>query len=265
MGQLLIFALALALLASCGPESETDLVIDVPGDYATLSAAITDAPEGATIRVAPGTYAEMIVIERPLTVIAEQGNVELGGPAEGSVIGITDTNDVTIRGLTVVGGDIGISVRMSSGVTIAENLIVGSRYRGVEVLNGAADIIDNELRPAQEPYVIGIRVANALSWPKSHVSGNIIEDAGAYGIAVNFAKADVVDNTIQGGRRAGIAINEMSIANVADNTVSDAPRYGILITDMSHAVVTHNEVFRALEPIEIQYYSEVELADNRNE
>jgi nitrous oxidase accessory protein len=237
-------------------------VIDVPGDYETLSAAISAGPDGAIIRVAPGTYAEQIVIERPLTLIAEQGRAELRGLAAGSVIDIFDTNEVTIRGLTVVGGDIGISVRNSSGVTISQNLVLGSQYRGVQVLNGAANVSDNKIRPAQEPYVIGIRIANASTWPRSLVSGNVIEQVGAYGIAVNFAHATVVDNIVRGGQRAGIAINEMSTADVADNAVSDAPRYGILVTDMSHAVVTRNEVVGALEPIKLQYHSVAELADN---
>ena len=252
------------LLVACGRADQIGLVIHVPGEFATLSAAIAAAPEGASIRVAPGRYAEQIVIDRPLSIIAERGRVELHGMQEGSVIHIIDTHDVTIRGLVVVGGDIGISVISSSGVTIAENLVLGSRYRGVQVVNGAADVINNEIRPAREPFVIGIRIANASSWPRSIVSGNVVEHIGAYGITVNFADAAVVGNTIRGGRRAGIAINEMSTAEVTDNAVSEAPRYGILITDMSHAVVSHNEVVGALEPIKLQYNSEAEIVDNRH-
>ena len=252
------------LLAACGRVDQIDLVIEVPGDFATLAAAIAEAPDGAAIHVAPGRYPEQIIIERPISIIADQGRVELGGPAEGSVIYIAETHHVTIRGLTVMGGDIGISIFASSDVIIAENSILGSRYRGVQVLNGSAYIIDNEIRPAFEPYVIGIRVANASSWPRSLISGNIVDHVGAYGIAINFAGADIEDNIIRGGQRAGIAINEMSIADVTNNAVSNAPRYGILITDMSHAVVTSNQVVGALEPIKLQYHAEAELKDNQH-
>lgn len=260
----LFYLLILPLLVSCSPEP-ADRVIDAPSGFETLAAAIAVAPAGSTIYVTPGTYAEALVIDQPLSIRADQGQVELVAPADGPVIQIINTNDVTISGLTIIGGDIGIAVRESSSITITQNLIVESRYRGIEVLNAAADVIDNEIRPAQGPYVIGIRIANASTWPRSSIARNVVEHNGAYGIAVNFANATVNDNIVRGGQRAGIAINEMSTAGVANNFISAAPRYGILITDMSHAVVTHNEVVGALEPIKLQYHSEAELVDNRHQ
>ncbi|MCZ6518426.1 MAG: right-handed parallel beta-helix repeat-containing protein [Actinobacteria bacterium] len=259
-----IAALAL-LFGACSAEIPPAPVIAVPGDYPTLAAAIHEAPDGATIRLAPGRYVEQVVIDRPVTILAEPGTVELVGIPGSTVITIAGTTGVTLQGLTIVGGDTGVAVMHSSDVTIADNIIVESGYRGVDVVSAAATVIGNQIKPAPGPYVIGIRVANATSWPDSVISSNVVDHAGGYGIAVNFANAMVKSNDVIGGNRAGIAINEMSLADVLGNTVNEAPRYGILVHDMSHAVVTDNRIVGAEEPIKLTFHSTAELSGNETD
>ena len=43
----------------------------VPYDYSTISQAVTAAREGDTVRVAPGTYKEKLVLERSINLIGE--------------------------------------------------------------------------------------------------------------------------------------------------------------------------------------------------
>ena len=254
------------LLTSCSVGSRTHQVIEVPGDYPTLSAAILEALDGATITLAPGRYVEQVVIDRPLSiVVGEPGSAQIGGVRGGAVISIRGTTDVTIRGLTIVGGDIGISVMQSADITIADNVITGSSHRGIDVVYGAATVTGNRIQPAPGPYVIGIRVANASSWPESVISDNVIDHAGGYGIAVNFANVTVDGNNVVGGDQAGIAINEMSNARVFGNAISEASRYGILVHDMSHAVVTENVISGSDEPIKLTYHSTVELSGNETD
>ena len=258
----LVIAIAL-LAAACSPAVSTESAeIAVPGDYPTLAAAIEGAPDGATIRLATGQYEEEIVVTRPLTIVGDGAAAQIVGTPGSSVISIVGTDGVTIQGLTIIGGERGISVSESSNVTIADNIITGSGYRGIDVVTAAATVTGNEVRPAPGPYVIGIRVANATTWPDSLISGNVVERAGGYGITVNFAKAIVEGNEVTGGATAGIAINEMSAADVLGNTVTDAPRYGILIHDMSHASVIDNRIAGAEEPIKLTYHSTVELNGN---
>lgn len=227
-----------------------------------MSEAVDAAPDGATIRLAPGLYQEQVAVDRPLTLVAEPGSARIVGVPGLPVITILGTNDVTIQGLTIVGGETGIEVKESSDVVIDGNQILDSSYRGVDVVSSAATVIRNEIRPAPGPYVIGIRLANATLWPESVISDNVVEHAGGYGIAVNFANATVDGNEVFGGDRAGIAINEMSHADVFGNTVNDAPRYGILVHDMSHAVVTDNVISGAGEPIKLIYHSTADLSGN---
>jgi parallel beta-helix repeat protein len=253
------------LLTSCSVGSPAHQVIEVPGDYPTLSAAILEAQDGATIALAPGRYVETLTIERPVSIVAEPGSVELVGIPGAAVISISGTTGVTIQGLAIVGGDIGISVMQSADITIADNVIIGSSHRGIDVVYGAATVTGNRIQPAPGPYVIGIRVANASAWPESVISDNVIDHAGGYGIAVNFANVTVHDNDVVGGDRAGIAINEMSNARVSGNAISEASRYGILVHDMSHAVVTENVISGSDEPIKLTYHSTVDLSGNETD
>ncbi len=253
------------LLTSCSVGFRTHQVIEVPGDYPTLSAAILEARDGATISLAPGRYVETLTIERPVSIVAEPGSVELVGIPGAAVISIRGTTGVTIQGLAIVGGDIGISVMQSADITIADNVITGSSHRGIDVVYGAATVTGNRIQPAPGPYVIGIRVANASSWPESVISDNVIDHAGGYGIAVNFAKVTVDGNDVVGGDQAGIAINEMSDARVSGNAISEASRYGILVHDMSHAVITENVISGSDEPIKLTYHSTVDLSGNETD
>ena len=215
------------------------------------------APTGATVRIPAGRYVENITIDRPMALVAELGDVHLTGH-----ISITDVSDATVEGFVVHADSTAISVRNSDDVRIAGNEILGAGYRGIHALNSSVEIVDNEIRGANGPYLIGIHVANATTLPPSVIAGNTVDQLGAYGIAVNLAHAEVRGNIVRGGDRAGLAVNEMSTAEVRDNTVSDAPRYGILVTDMSHADVTDNIVSGAREPIMLQYHSTAHLDGN---
>ena len=260
-----VFSALAVFVVGCSSGSVTADVVEVPSQYPTVAEAIRQAPDGATIRLAPGRYFEQVTISRPVSIVAEPDTVEIVGDPGSTVVSVTGTTGVTIRGLTIVGGASGILVMESSGVIISGNFITGSEYRGVDVVFGSARVTGNQITPAPGPYVIGIRVANSASWPESVISGNVVDHAGGYGIAVNFASATIDGNAITGGERAGIAVNEMSRAEVLGNTVNGASRYGILIHDMSHAVVSDNLIIGAEEPIKLTYHSTAELSGNESE
>lgn len=226
--------------------------------YETIAEAVAAAPTGGTVRIPAGRYAESVTIDRPMTLVAEPGGVHLTGQ-----ISVVDASGVIVEGFAIRAGSTAISVRGGDDIRIVGNEIVGADYRGIHVVNASAEIVGNKIRGASGPYVVGIHAANAIARPPSVISGNVIELDGAYGIAVNFAHAEVSGNTVRGGERAGLAVNEMSTAEVRDNTVDGAPRYGILVTDMSHAEVTDNTVTGSHEPIMLQFHSTAELDGNQ--
>lgn len=114
-------------------------VLHVPRDHPTIAAALTAAPNGAVIEVGPGVYEESLVIERPVTIQGPtNGKAEVRGDVDGPTISILGVADVTLRRLTITRGEIGVLVQGSEGVLLADNVIVGSRWRGVKVVYGSA-------------------------------------------------------------------------------------------------------------------------------
>ncbi len=251
------------------------VVIRVPEDYETIGEALAAAPEGAVIEIAAGTYTESLVIDRPISLrAAEDGEALLAPSADEPVIAVTDTESVTIEGLTIVGGEYGIFVTRSQAVTIRDNIVSGSRLVGIKVRLGAADILDNTVFHAQPPYGMGIHVTNTTQWPPSRVIGNLVFGHTRSGIYTNMTgMIEVMDNVVTDNGQHGIAITEMSHADVLGNIVVDNAETGIQLLDMSMAHICDNFVsdtqgsstvpqIRQGNGIIIDYHSEATLSGN---
>ncbi len=213
--------------------------VSVPGDYRTLAAALADVPDGSVIELEPGTYRGSVVVSRPVTIVGGDDAHMEGEPGE-PVITITDTNDVTVRGLTVSGGVIGILIRDAERVTIENNVVAGNELRGIRVVYGSARIEGNVIRDTWSPYGKGIHVANALHRPATVIAGNVVEGSGAEGIIANLAQVTIRDNTVRGNGGDGIAVTEMSVGRVEANVVTSNRGAGVLVMDMADAEVVGN-------------------------
>ena len=270
--RLLALVLALAISAT---SAALVVVIKVPGDFATITEALAAAPDHAVIEIAAGTYPETLVVNRPVSLRpAGSGEVLLSPAADEPVIAITDTEAVTIEGLTIVGGEYGIFVTHSKDITIRDNIVSDSRLVGIKVRLGAADILDNTVFHAQPPYGMGIHVTNTTQWPVSRVIGNLVFGHTRSGIYTNMTgMIEVLDNVVTDNGQHGIAITEMSHADVFGNIVVDNAITGIQLLDMSMAHICDNIVsdtrgssdapqIRQGNGIIVDYHSEATLARN---
>ncbi|MCY4060997.1 MAG: right-handed parallel beta-helix repeat-containing protein [Chloroflexi bacterium] len=267
----ILLALALSLTASA-----LSVVVRVPADYLTIGEALAAAPAGAIIEIAAGTYPESLVINRPVSLrpAEHDGEVLLAPTADDPVIAIADTESVSIEGLSIVGGEIGIYVTHSQDITIRDNFVSGSRLVGIKVRLGAADILDNTVFHAQPPYGMGIHVTNTTQWPPSRVVGNLVFGHSRSGIYTNMTgMIEVMDNVVTDNGQHGIAITEMSHADVLGNIVADNAETGIQLLDMSMAHICDNIVsdtrgssdapqIRQGNGIIIDYHSEATLSGN---
>lgn len=103
------------------------------GCKATITAAVTAAAANDTILVAPGTYAETVIIGKPLSLIGTDATKTIINAANLStgiyVDGISNTNlaNVFISGFTIQNAKYeGILVANASNVTIANNILTGN-------------------------------------------------------------------------------------------------------------------------------------------
>ena len=251
------------------------VVIRVPHDYQSISEALSAAPDHAVIELASGVYRESLVVDRPVTLRADEaGGVVIAAPDDAPAIEVRDTEDVAIDGLTIIGGEYGVLVTRSQEVAIRGNHVSDSRLTGIKVRLGAAEILDNTVIQARPPYGMGIHVTNTTQWPASRVSGNIVLGNARSGIYTNMTgMITIEDNIVRGNGEHGIAVTEMSHADVFGNLVDDNAFSGIRLLDMSMAFICGNIIadtrsdadamnIRQGNGIIVDYHSEAVLSSN---
>jgi hypothetical protein len=189
---------------------------NVPGDYATIQAAV-DAAGCNTVKVAPGTYNENVNIARSVTLKGAKAGSDVksrtaGGSHESTVTGVNDTPaftvnaaNVTIDGFSVTNPNhgLGVTVKTAGNNAVIKNNIVdgvGSpTYNfftvGVYLELGPDNVkvTDNKIGHIQSvKSAQGILVGDSTSTNPStgillddNTIGDITSTRGAYGIQLN--------------------------------------------------------------------------------
>lgn len=229
--------LALALVLHSPP------ALRVPEDYATIQQAIDFAPGGAIIRIAPGTYPETLLINKPLTLMgAPDGATRIGTDHSADAIITVHANNVTLQNLNVVNGNYGILVEESQGVNILNNQVGYAWFAGIRLSRASATLIGNSVRQTLGSYGMGIELANTVSRPPSLIRQNTISTSAHEGIVLHNARATIELNKVSGNGLRGISIAEMSEATVRANTLDDNADAGIYVVDSSMAEVFGNRI-----------------------
>lgn len=230
---LLAIVMAFALFAMTAGTAQA-ATIAVPGDQATIQAAIDAASSGDTINVAAGTYTEAVVVNKSVHLVgAGAGNSIIQAP--GSLPVATDINSVIV---TVVGSGVNAEI---NGFTIAGPgpSGCGSIKAGIYVRGNAnANIHDNSIVDVRDSGAtisgcqngIGIligRDADATIGTAT-ITNNLVVMYQKGGIMVDGAgsNASITDNTVTGiGTTAitaqnGIQISRGAIATLTGNTIT---------------------------------------------
>ena len=205
---------------------EAGTTVTVPGDFATLQAALDAAVDGWAIRLDPGTYAGPIVIaERSVTLEAAGplGSVIFDGSGHpGPVVTIVDDPSrgsllpTTLRGIVVTGG--------SQGTPVEHDGATYSGGGGVLAVGAALSIESCLITANHAGHGGGIAaISSLLSIASSEIAGNTADLAGG-GIAMLASEALVDGTTIHGNAAplgAGLWLDETSTAQVSASTVCD--------------------------------------------
>jgi parallel beta-helix repeat protein len=122
-------------------------VIRVPEDYPTVQEAIDAADPWATIIIAPGTYNESIIIDRPLTIIGGKGSsTDFAGGGSGIAVTILPAASGTIvTNIVITNWDQGIFIDDASDCKIYDNIMYLMNDTGIvlEGNNAANNLIDS--------------------------------------------------------------------------------------------------------------------------
>jgi nitrous oxidase accessory protein NosD len=187
-----------------------------------------------TIRLDAGVYQGPLVLDHSQTLVGEPGAIVRGGI-------VVTSNDVTVRGLTIVGGEIGIEVDGAEGVVVEDVAISGFSLDGIQVRRGQVRISNCLIESLDAEYGQGIDISFGFD-----LAPSLVEDCtivgGQEGIVTHFAHSLVRRNRVVETTMRGITITEMSMGDVQDNEVAGGVGVGIFCGDYSECMISGNAV-----------------------
>ena len=186
------------------------------GAHRTIVSAVREAEPGATVSIQPGTYAESVVLDREISLVAEQGlgSVRIIGTL-GAALTVRGAGG-ELRGLVVEGRNGEAAVVVAGGKTLIE----GCEFTGGRV----------EVSGAAEPTLRGCRV---------HHTGELGLHLGA------DSRAVVEDTEVADVAGIGVLIDHGSAPTVRRLTVTRTGGHGLRVTGSARGVfedcdITHS-------------------------
>jgi hypothetical protein len=212
------------------------------GVVSALAVGIALAGAGATayalrppvVHLAAGVHRGPLVITRREVLVGAPGAVVRGGI-------VVRANGVTIRNVSVVGGENGVTVEGVRDTTLDHVSVSGARLDGIHVRNAAVVIRDCSVDMLGNAYGQGIDISYSMGYGMSMVEGcNVV--GGMEGIATHVSMSDIADNLVSRTTLRGISMTEMSMGTVEHNEVRGALGVGIYCNDRSMCMIERNTV-----------------------
>jgi hypothetical protein len=230
---------------------------------AVLGAAWVAQPPTVHIR---GTVQGPLVLDHAQTLVGVDGAVVRGGI-------VIRADDVTVRDVTVFGGETGIEVRDSEDVVLDGVRVAGATLDGISARLSSLAIRDCLIEMPTVAGAQGIDISFAGRLPPSVVERCEVR-GGSEGIVTHMAMVRISENRVSGTGMRGIAVTEMSMGSVDRNLVEDAAGVGIFCGDYSHCEISENSVSgttddgsgvssRAGYGVVAHYHAIAELDDNQ--
>jgi parallel beta helix pectate lyase-like protein len=218
-----------------------------------------------TVHLSAGFHRGPLVITRRERLIGERGAVVTGGI-------VVRASDVTIRNVSVFGGEYGIEVEEARRVVLDRVRVVGASLDGIHVRRSQVTIKDCSI-DSPSGYTQGIDISFSADKGMSIVEGCTVV-GGREGIVIDASGAMVHGNSVSGTSLRAISMNEMSMGMIERNEVAGGLGVGIFCGDQSECMIEDNRISgtradlasgdaaRMGYAIESHYKSKAELSDN---
>jgi hypothetical protein len=187
-----------------------------------------------TVTLSAGVHAGPLVIDSAQTLVGRPGAVVEGGI-------VIRADDVTIRDVTVIGGENGIDVDESHRVRLERVHVLNATMDGIHVRRSQVAISDCTVAVAGRDYTQGIDISFSMDRHMSSIEGCEIS-GGAEGIVTHSSMVMVEGNRVHGTSLRGITMTEMSMGEIHGNHVSNGLGVGIFCGDRSECEVARNLV-----------------------
>jgi parallel beta-helix repeat protein len=216
------------------------------GSAAALSVGVVLAAAGATayalrppvVHLAAGVHQGPLVITRREVLVGEPGAVVRGGI-------VVRANGVTVKNVSVVGGENGITVERVHGTVLDGVSVSGPKLDGIHVRLAGVVIKNCNIDMLGNALGQGIDISYNMDMGMSMVEGCTIT-GGMEGITTHSSMSDIMGNSVSRTTMRGISVTEMSMGTVMDNEVRDARGIGIWCNDRSMCMIERNTVLDTL-------------------
>jgi nitrous oxidase accessory protein NosD len=191
-----------------------------------------------TYRLEAGVHPGPLVLDRAQRLIGEPGAVVRGGI-------VVTADNVTVKGVSVMGAETGIAVRDATGVVLEDVSVTGADLDGIQARRSQVTIRDCSISAPASAHAQAIDISFSMELPASTVEHCSIS-GGQEGIVTNLANIMVHGNRIDGTALRAISVTEMSMGMVEGNVVRGATGVGIFCGDYSHCEIERNTVLGTL-------------------
>jgi parallel beta-helix repeat protein len=210
------------------------------------------------VHLAAGVHRGPLVITRREVLVGDPGSVVRGGI-------VVRANGVTIKNVSIVGGENGIAVYGFRDTKIEGVSISGAKLDGIHVRLGGVMIKNCTIDMLGNSIGQGIDISFNMDMGMTMVDGCTIV-GGMDGITTHSSMVDIVNNRISRTTLHGISVTEMSMGMVSDNDVRNARDVGIYCNDRSICALENNTVLDTSGwgyGLLASFESEVDLRNNR--
>lgn len=223
---------------------------------------------GADYATRPPTIHLRGVVQGPLRI--DSPRTIVGGVVRGGIVVRSD--GVTLRDVTVVGGEYGIDVDGADDVVLEDVSVAGAELDAIHIRLSEVMIDGCRISSPASEWVQGIDLSFSEPDQMSMIENCTITGVRE-GIVTHMAMVDIEGNTVADTTFRGIVMGEMSMGAIRGNDVTGARGVGIYCVDYSECEIEDNTVTRTLvdpegDPmragvaIEAQYFAKATLDGN---
>jgi parallel beta-helix repeat protein len=210
-------------------------------DFWKIQDAIDASEAGGEVVVLNGTYAESLVVDRPITLRGEGMPIVSGGVSSLSLITI-NASGVVLDGFVFSGpgdasGDSGAVLVLSDGSKILNNTIYGSSSNGILIQNSTDHLISGNL--------IRDNFGSGISFVRTNYSQIVDNEIchNEYGICIEGSERDVIAyNDISGNGADGIVVATSFGQEITGNVIHNNSENGVYHLDAHNNLIVANTI-----------------------
>jgi len=233
---LILFAATMAV-----PASAADLTVGAQGQFKSIQQAVDAAKPGDTVLIAPGTYTENVVVNKPLMISAAGSRPTVrSADASKDVFQLTSSG-VRIDGLMITGGASGVNIQNTSKCVVT-NIVARDNVRAVYLSQSKENEISNSNLAGNGYGVYSDYSSN------NTISSNVATfEKGAVnalgdGIYLTHSSSNkITNNNLSANHDFGLSLYVSRWNIISNNTINDNEQVGIRIgPDADNNTFTYN-------------------------